>query len=621
MPGVAFKGMVHGGQNPIQNAHVYLYAIANGGYGTASTSLLTAASNTAKDGNGNYYVTTDANGDFTITGDYACGSPSHYYLYSTGGNPGSGTNIAATLMASLGSCSVPNFSSLYAVVNEVSTIATAYAFAGYATNGTSIASANTALAGAAVNYASFTVQNLETLATGTALATTPAGNGTVPQAEIDTLANILAACINSSGAVTGPTSPTPCYTLFTNALSGGATGTQPTDTATAAINIAHNPGANISNLTGLSTANAPFQPSLSATPNDLTIAISYTGGGLNSPLSLAVDGSGNVWVTNGGNNTVSKINGGTGAAISPAGGYTAGGLTSPFAIAIDQSGNAWVANLEVYNFLFGTETSPPSVTELTSAGAGATGSPFTGGGVNLTNQGSPRNVAIDASGNVWIANASASLTELNGTNGAAISPATTGFPLSSNSANPSGVAVDSAGNVWSSGYNQNYVYENSVSTGAAIGASSGGVGSMQSPFSIAIDASNYIWVPNNYDSNTLVGDTVSELTSLSTGSVYGAGGLFDPGSIAIDGAGNVWVISGNGVVTELNHSGTAVSPSVGYKSSTLTGGADVAIDASGNVWVAGTTLVEFVGAGTPVVTPLATAVTDHLLGSRPAPIV
>ena len=165
--------MVHGGQNPIVGAHVYLYAIAGNGYGGASTSLLTSTGNTTKDvSDNNYYVTSDSNGNFSITGDYTCGSPSHYYLYAVGGDSGSGANSAATLMASLGSCTLPNFASQFINVNEVSTIATAYAFSGYAVSGTQISSPNTAAAGKAVNYASFTVTNLETLTTGVALATT-----------------------------------------------------------------------------------------------------------------------------------------------------------------------------------------------------------------------------------------------------------------------------------------------------------------------------------------------------------------------------------------------------------------------------------------------------------------
>jgi len=70
---------------------------------------------------------------------------------------------------------------------------------------------------------------LLSLSSGGALATTPAGNGTAPQAQIHTIANILAACINTASR-----SSEACTTLFANAISGGSTGTTATDTATAA---------------------------------------------------------------------------------------------------------------------------------------------------------------------------------------------------------------------------------------------------------------------------------------------------------------------------------------------------------------------------------------------------
>ena len=68
------------------------------------------------------------------------------------------------------------------------------------------------------------------------------------------------------------------------------------DTATAALNIAHNPGANVATLFGLQTADSPFQPPLPTTPlpNDFTIAVSYSGAGMNSPVPIAIDAAGNV---------------------------------------------------------------------------------------------------------------------------------------------------------------------------------------------------------------------------------------------------------------------------------------------------------------------------------------
>jgi hypothetical protein len=57
--------------------------------------------------NGFYYVPTDANGNFSITGDYLCTPDSQVYLYASGGNPGMapGTNNTAIgLIAVLGDC-------------------------------------------------------------------------------------------------------------------------------------------------------------------------------------------------------------------------------------------------------------------------------------------------------------------------------------------------------------------------------------------------------------------------------------------------------------------------------------------------------------------------------------
>ncbi len=312
-----------GGQAVISGASLYLYAANNNGYGNASISLLNSTgSNTQKDTNGLYYVTTGSDGSFGITGDYTCPSTtSQLYLYGTGGNPGSGANPAIGLLAALGTCQANSTlsPSLYIVINEVTTIATAYAIAGYATDPLHVSSAADALAQTGIANAFATVTNLETLNTGVALATTPTvngGNGTVPLSEIDTLANILAACVNS----TGPDF-TPCSTLFSNAMNGS---TAPGDTATAAINIAHNPGANIANLYGLQTGSAAFQPMLSVAPSDFSIAVSYTGGGLNIPSAVAIDALGNAWVSNYGGNSATELSSlGKPSSGSP---YTGGGL-------------------------------------------------------------------------------------------------------------------------------------------------------------------------------------------------------------------------------------------------------------------------------------------------------
>jgi hypothetical protein len=78
VPGVALRGTVHGGQQPISNATLQLYAAGSTGYGSAysyssGTSLL-----------GTHVVTTNANGGFSITGDYTCpSSTTEVYLVAT----------------------------------------------------------------------------------------------------------------------------------------------------------------------------------------------------------------------------------------------------------------------------------------------------------------------------------------------------------------------------------------------------------------------------------------------------------------------------------------------------------------------------------------------------------
>lgn len=113
-----------------------------------------------------------------------------------------------------------------------------------------------------------------------------------------------------------------------------------------AINIAHNPGVSIFTLFGLQTANSSFQPSISAAPNDVTLALSDTSG-LNTGYSMAVDAAGNIWTVNlNGNNLVGFSP--TGAILSGDSGdygFTGGGLANPSGIAIDGSGNVWLLSV------------------------------------------------------------------------------------------------------------------------------------------------------------------------------------------------------------------------------------------------------------------------------------
>ncbi len=340
----------------------------------------------------------DSHGNFTVTGGYNCPAPNRQmYLVATGGTvvPNT-TNPNLALMTALGSCG--NLSSSPVVLNEATTIASAWATAPFAANdalngnlsylyiGTS--SGNSA--GLANAFAS--VNNLVDISTGKVRYSVPAGNAVVPYVEINTLADILNSCAATTGGVEGDGSA--CSVLFTatDLLGTGtyASSIAPSDTLQAAFNLAQHPVTNYGYsldpnfaLFGLATATSPLQPILAKQPNDWSVSLNYTsGGGLSSASavgSFAVDVTGNLWITDTNAGSVIEWNS-TGAALSPSTGFPASG--GP--IAIDATGNVWISGNGALN-------------ELTGLGSPLPWSPF--GGVS----GGGSEVVLDAQSNLWIA--------------------------------------------------------------------------------------------------------------------------------------------------------------------------------------------------------------------------
>jgi hypothetical protein len=437
------------------------------------------------------------------------------------------------------------------------------------------------------------------------------GGGSVPQTTVNALGNILAACVNSSGAVTGPSSPTACYTLFTNAMSGGTTGAQPTDTATAAINIAHNPAAAPAALYGLSTSYAQFAPTLTAQPNDFTLTIFY-GAGTTGYGPMVIDASGNVWWSDTVVDEANKegydltpsnfINGNTGFAVP----------YYPAAIALDINGNLWSVN--------GSDGGPvPSLNELTPAGATGTNSPFTG--LGLTN---PAGLALDGSSNSWITNTSSPAAVIKATSAGALADTFTGGGITA----PQAVAIDASGNAWIADNINSIIKLSSSATSTSGDTVYSGIG-LNAPKAIAIDHSGNAWVANGGGNNVIVISSTGGAVSGSSG--YTAASLSAPSAITLDGAGNAWVKglgvgqdAGNYTVTEFSNSGAVLSGPNGYFATTPS---NVAIDQSGDVWtnyvsvnfLFGNTwyVSEMIGAASPVVTPTSLGVKNNTLGARP----
>ena len=250
---IHLTGKVHGGQQPVSGSTIQLYVVGVGGDGSAATPLLTSP------------VATDANGEFDITGLYQCPSATLVYLTATGGNPGvSSVNPNLSVMALLGPCSSLSSSTSIAI-NELTTTAAATALGNYMTGPANVGAAPAELPALAAAFQA--AQELVSSSDGTVQASS--SNGAVPQQMLDTLANIVSACVNTAGGVAGDGSP--CGNLFRLTTVAGMPA--PVDTVSALTVMVANPGSNVSGLYNLSPAVSPYQPSLNSAPGSFQVSV------------------------------------------------------------------------------------------------------------------------------------------------------------------------------------------------------------------------------------------------------------------------------------------------------------------------------------------------------------
>lgn len=413
------QGEILGGQQPIANATLQLYAVGTAGYGSAATPLFSPA------------ITTNSNGGFAFPSNYCpANASSLVYLVATGGEPGGAgtniTNIDETMMVVLGPCNSLN-SSTHIHINELTTVAAVWALAPFMSGTTNaylnVGSSSTNAAGLQLAFEA--AEQVVNTSNGTIGGSTLPAGATLPTQELNTLADILAQCVDSGGGTEGDGSN--CGKLFQNApnINAGST-VYPTDTITAALNVALNPARNVSALFNLVSPTPVFESVLTSVPNAWTVAIQYTGGGLNAPMAIAADQSGNIWVANSsassGNYYVSEFNNlgspllGTGTSV---------GTGAPTSLAIDPSGNAWI-----------TVGSANSLLKVSSNGT--PGSPITNNGLD-----NPVGLAIDGNGVVWVVNNAGNSVSAFSNAGTAIS----GSPFSGGGiASPASIAINGNAN-------------------------------------------------------------------------------------------------------------------------------------------------------------------------------
>lgn len=246
--GQVLKGKVFGGQQPVIGSQVYLYAAGTSTSG--SRSMLNTPG----------YVLSASDGTFSITNDYTCQAGDQVYLLALGGDAGGGSNTAIGLMAAVGPCSSLT-SSTYITINEVTTVATAYALSNFITSPTAVGADPVGSNPVAAAFSN--VKALVDVSSGIAPASIT-GSGIVPQTTLNSLANSIAGCINST--VTAST----CANLFS--YTGTATNG---NTAQAAINIAHAPATHAADIFDLGTSKPPFEPALSTAPATWAINVLF----------------------------------------------------------------------------------------------------------------------------------------------------------------------------------------------------------------------------------------------------------------------------------------------------------------------------------------------------------
>jgi streptogramin lyase len=579
---LALSGVVHGGQNPVAQSSIQLYTVGKAGNGSMSHAMLTAARSTATDGS------------FNITGDYSCGAADdQVYIVASGGNPGlkAGTdNPALVLMTALGSCgNVPQMS--FIEINEVTTAAAAWALAPFIASAAYIGASSTNVSGIASAFL-----NAKLLADpSTGMAATLPSNLSVETGKLYALADALAPCVNSTGAGTPG-----CDTLFAAATPQG--GTAPSNTLNAALSIVQHPGQYVMAVFQAITAQAPFPTTLIHQPNDWTMSLTVTGGGLDNPSALGVDGFNNVWVANYPGSLSAFTAQGTPLKNSP---YGAGYLSEVYGLAVDGHNNIWLTNEEQpYH-----DPTAGSVTAFLGAGSSAPGSLLNGksdysdGSIDF-----PFSVAAAPNGDILIANFANSTATIYSDNGVFVKSG-----VGSGSASlPAAIAPDLFGGLWMADEGNNHVthVSSSGTTLAYFDCCDGANG-------VATDKLGNAWIANFY------GGTLSEISpapDTSSVAVTATGGGMDgngPSGIAVDAGQNVWVTNYYGAnFTEIagnSSSGTlaagdAISPITGYGlDANLVEPFAIAPDAAGNLWISNfgnASLTMFFGLATPTVTPL-----------------
>jgi NHL repeat len=542
----AFTGQMQSGTTPVVGASITFYAAGTSGPGAGATNLLPSQT-----------ISTDASGKFSVPAFTCPSSTTQVYLVGRGGNASGalGDNAAITMMAALGDCSSVT-SSTTVLMNEVTTAASAWALDQFIGSGASVGASSTNATG--LRNAFLAIANLVDNSKGIAPGPSLPANTILGTAKINTLADILWTCNQSTSAsacqnlfaAAAEAAALPSDTLsaalnivrnpaaqvgaifalladtpFQPALSAAPhdwTLSATYGNCTSGCGGLNQPGSLaidskgnvwIANYFG-GAASEFSNTGVPASPNG------YAAPGLQASFGIAVDGQDSVWITNAFGNTTGSVThlGSNGTNLSGSG-YTGGGIYLPFAVAATPGGNVWVADY-----------ANAAATLLARNGTPlSSGSGFAASSLVFTTA-----VAVDANQNGWFAYQGGV---------AMITP--TGTVVSYPCCDvPAGIALDQSGNIWVADFNASAVIKLSPS-GALLGQAAA-TGGIETPDGIAVDGSGNIWTAN-YHGNTLSELAGANLQALSPAAGFGQdASLYGPFGVAIDASGNLWTSNAYG---------------------------------------------------------------------------